>query len=382
MKGVRMARRRRMRPDDATTRDTRSRWRLRVAATLGGSVLGLVTSLYPEELRQLLETSVGGLAGPVLPIALTALVASGCSVLTYELVFRRQRPGRVTAGQIQIEVDALPHQFQDRQAVANRKLHFLQARRRGNDLVVLLHGLGLDATDFRPVMAESDLHSIALTQYGFNRIERDDPDYRPISLLSHIQLLGYALRTVRRAYPRKRISLVGFSVGADLLLMLAEQEPHTLQQIQPRRVLLLDPNVNQSTTTFSSAIAGTSGDREVRELVSILRSARTQSEVGYLSEYVSKIASKNFAHVRSFAKEIAARYRGEAKDPFLTSLEKLTQLVNAPRVVLSRDHEKVFNDVHAEAAARGLDVRLECSLTSHFDLLRPNFLTWQLSDLR
>ncbi|MCQ6507905.1 hypothetical protein NPM20_24100, partial [Vibrio parahaemolyticus] len=88
----------------------------------------------------LLETSVGGLAGPVLPIALTALVASGCSVLTYELVFRRQRPGRVTAGQIQIEVDALPHQFQDRQAVANRKLHFLQARRRGNDLVVLLHG--------------------------------------------------------------------------------------------------------------------------------------------------------------------------------------------------------------------------------------------------
>lgn len=377
-----MPRQPRMRPDDASTRATRRRWWLRAAAAAGGSLLGLVTSLYPDELRELLEASVGGLGGHALPIALTAVVASVSSVLCYEFLFRRQRPNRVVAGRIRIDRDELDPRFHSDSPVAGRRLHYLEARRTTADLVVLLHGLGLDAADFRPVMAECQLHSIALTQYGFNRSERDHPDYRPVSLESHVHLLGYALRVLHRRYPRKRMSLVGFSTGADLLLMLAEREPATLRQLRPRRILLLDPNVNRTTTTFSAAIAGTSGDREVRELVSILRAARSQSEFVYLAEYVSKIAAKDFAHVRGFAKEVVRRYQGEGYGPFLDALERLTGQVPGPRLVLSRDHEKVFTDLHTETTRRGLDVRLECSLTSHFDLIRPTFLTWRLEDPR
>src|SRR5690606_23940582 len=207
-------------------------------------------------------------------------------------------------------------------------------------------------------MAECRLHSVAFTQYGFNREERDHPDYRPISLAAHVHLLGYALRVLHRRYPRKRISLVGFSSGADLLLMLAEREPETLSLLRPRWALLLDPNVNHTTTTFSSAIAGTSGDREVRELVSILRGARNQSEFVYLAEYVSKIASKDFAHVRGLAKEIVQRYRTEDYRPFLASLSRLNNLVSTTTVVLSRDHEKVYSTLAGRVPQR-LGVRLE-----------------------
>ena len=55
---------------------------------------------------------------------------------------------------------------------------------------MFVHGLGLDANDFRPYMAESRFHCIALTLYGFNTEEKDDPHYRPISLQSHVQLLA------------------------------------------------------------------------------------------------------------------------------------------------------------------------------------------------
>lgn len=376
-----MPREPRMRPDGASTQAARRRRGRQAVAAIGGSLFGLVTSLYSEELRRLLEASVSGLAGHAVPILLTAVVASVSSVICYEFLFRRQRPHRVIAGRIRIDQAALDPRFRSETPVAGRQLHYLESPQTTADLVVLLHGLGLDAGDFRPVMAECRLHSVAFTQYGFNREERDHPDYRPISLAAHVHLLGYALRVLHRRYPRKRISLVGFSSGADLLLMLAEREPETFSLLRPRWALLLDPNVNHTTTTFSSAIAGTSGDREVRELVSILRGARNQSEFVYLAEYVSKIASKDFAHVRGLAKEIVQRYRTEDYRPFLASLARLNNLVSTTTVVLSRDHEKVYSTLAGRVPQR-LGVRLECSLTSHFDLIRPNFLIRRLESFQ
>jgi pimeloyl-ACP methyl ester carboxylesterase len=372
-----MRRRAIMQPDEAGPGRRRLR-RWMTVASVGGSGLGLAASLYSAELREVLEASGRGLVSTGLPIAVTAVVASGSGVLIYELLFRRGRGTDVTPGEIAIRADALQGIVSDQDSVVGRSLRYLETRRGSTDLVVFLPGLGLDANDFRPYLAESKFHCVALTLYGFNAAERDDEHYQPISLASHAQLVGYALRRLKTAYPRKRLTVVGFSFGADMLLYLAEVTPELVGELHLRKAVLLDPNINQTTTTFSSRIAGISGtgdDRSLRELVAILRTAKDRAELRYLLEYLAKITSKNLGQVRRYAEEMAARYRHDSDDPFLDAVGQLAGATEGVHVILSFNHEAVFNAVAHAAAARGLDLNdLECSRTDHFELLNPGFL--------
>jgi pimeloyl-ACP methyl ester carboxylesterase len=369
-----MRRRAIMRPDEATPGRGRSRWWM-TAASVGGTVVGLLASLYSAELRQVLEASGRGFVTTGLPIAVTAVVASVSGVLLYELLFRRGRSTDVTPGEIAIRADALQGIVSDQDAVVGRSLRYLQSRRNTADLVVFLPGLGLDANDFRPYLSESKFHCVALTLYGFGAADRDDEYYQPISLASHAQLVGYALRRLKTAYPRKRITVVGFSFGADMILYLAELVPELLADLHLRKAVLLDPNINRTTTTFSSRIAGLESDRSLRDLVAILRTAKDRAELRYLSEYLAKITSKDFGQVHRFAREMSARYQHDSYDPFLDAVGQLSGVTDGVHVILSFNHEVVFNAVAHAAAARGLDLNdLECSRTDHFELLGPGFL--------
>ncbi|HEY8474377.1 MAG TPA: alpha/beta fold hydrolase [Natronosporangium sp.] len=371
------------RPDDQAPGPPSRQWRRGVLASLGGALFGLVTSLYSAELRQILEASGRGFVTTGLPVAITAIVASVTGIVIYEYGFRRRYRGAVTMGEIQIGADALDGIRNDQDAVVGRSLRYLETRRFTEDLVVFLHGLGLDADDFRPYMSESRFHCVALTLYGFNADERDNDLYRPISLESHVQLLGYALRRIQRRYPRKRLTLVGFSFGADMILCLREFAPEVFDELRVRSIVLLDPNVNNTTTTISSRIAGLDSDRSLRELVAILRSAKTAREFRYLCEYLSKITSKNFRQVRRHAREMVERYRQRSFGPFLDAVGQLTAVTETVEIVLSLNHEDVFNEVARAARQRGLaGARLECSRTDHFDLMGPAFLADQLGRLR
>ena len=371
-------------PDEAGTVQGGRKWLRRLLASAGGALFGLLTSLYSAELREIVEASGRGLISTGLPVVITAVVASVSGVLIYELGFRRRYRGAVTEGEIGIRADALDGVIHDEDAVVGRSMRYLETRRFTEDLVVFLHGLGLDADDFRPYMSESRFHCVALTLYGFNADERDDEHYRPISLESHVQLVGYALRRLQARYPHKRITLVGFSFGADMILCLREFAPDVLTELRPHRVVLLDPNINNTTTTISSRIADIDNDRSLRDLVGVLRSAKTSQEFRYLCEYLSKITSKNFAHVRRHAREMSDRYRQRSFGPFLDWVGRLRrETAEGVYVTLSLDHEEVFNAVVRAAAARGLDVnRLECSRTDHFDLMGQDFLRTELEHPR
>jgi pimeloyl-ACP methyl ester carboxylesterase len=378
-----MRRRVTMPPDEAAGAPAGRAWRRGLIASVGGALFGLVTSLYSAELRQVLEASGRGFVTTGLPVAITAVVASVTGVLIYEYAIRRRYRGAVIEGEIQIRADALDGILSEEDAVVGRSLRYLETRRFSDDLVVFLHGLGLDADDFRPYMSESRHHCVALTLYGFNAEERDNDLYRPISLESHIQLLGYALRRIRRRYPHKRLTLVGFSFGADMILGLREFAPEVLDELRLRRVVLLDPNINNTTTTISSRIADLDSDRSLRELVAILRTAKTAREFRYLCEYLSKITSKDFGQVRRHARDMVERYRQRSFGPFLNSVGRLAAVTDNVDIVLSLNHEAVFNEVARAARQRGLDVnRLECSRTDHFDLMSPEFLADQLERLR
>lgn len=369
-----MRRRAIMQPDDSRPRSRRLRWWM-TAASVGGSVFGLVASLYSAELRQVLEASGRGFVTTGLPIAVTAVVASVSGVFIYELLFRRGRSTDVRTGEIAIRADALEGIVGDEDAVVGRSLRYLETRRRSTDLVVFLPGLGLDANDFRPYLSESKFHCVALTLYGFNTSERDDEHYQPISLRTHAQLVAYALRRLKTAYPRKRLTVVGFSFGADMILFLLEFAPEVLRELQLRKAILLDPNINRSTTTFSSRISRVDTDSSLRDLVAILRSAKDRAELRYLAEYLAKITSKNSAQVWRYAREVSQRYNHDSHDPFLDAVGQLTRVTEGVHVILSFNHETIFNSVAHAAAARGLDLNdLECSRTDHFELLSPGFL--------
>jgi pimeloyl-ACP methyl ester carboxylesterase len=359
----------------ATGRLQIPRW-LGLVAGLAGTLLGIAASLYSVEFRTAITTAGRRFTSPAISIVVATIVASATTTLVFRwLVRRSQRRARIIAGEIIIGSDALNSVKDDQDLVVGRSLHYIEAKRDSTELVIFLHGLGLDANDFRPYIAESRFHCIALTLYGFNSDEKDDRHYRPISLQTHVQLLGYALQNIRQLYPTKRLALVGFSFGADMLLFLPQFAAEASRSIKASRAVLLDPNVNQTTTTISSRIAIVEKDRPLKELVAILESAGNVTDFRNLCEYLYKITAKNFAQIQRHAIEVIGLWPGEAYDNFLDRLGQTTNIVDDIRLVLSFDYERHFNAIARGATNRGLDQKnLECSQWGHFDLISSHFL--------
>ncbi|WP_185758680.1 alpha/beta fold hydrolase [Actinomadura hallensis] len=359
----------------------RPRW-LAVLAGLSGTLLGTATNLYSAEFRDALSGTGHWLSGTVLSAVLIATVSSGSAVVIYRLLARRRVSGELRRGEIHIGADALAHIRSEHDSVVGRSLHYLETRRDSEDLVVFLHGLGLDSSDFQPYMLESRFHCIALTMFGFNASERTDEHYRPICLESHLQLLGYALRKFKKDNPRKNITVVGFSFGADALLLLNRYARDHAHELGIRRAVLLDPNVNLSTTTISSKVAAVSSQDPLPELVDILHSAQDVHELGYLCAYLTKITSKDFAQVRQHAQEVVELWRGEGYERFLDRVGQLTQAAGDVHIIMSFGFEQQFHGMVRAAQERGLDIsNLDCSRLGHFDLISPQFLRDRLEGL-
>lgn len=336
-----------------------------------GAVFGLVTNLYSAEFRQAIESSGRGLTSTAVSFIVVAVAASASTSLVFWALSRRLKPAGVAAGEIKIRADAL----QSVPNVFGRRLHYLEVKRDSNDLVVFLHGLGLDAGDFRAYISESRFHCVALTLFGFNVSEKDDPNYPPLPLDSHVQLLGYALRKLKTMYPRKRMSLVGFSFGADMILFLGARQAEVVRGLGIRRAVLLDPNVNSSTTIISGHIARAGEEHSVDQFVEILGSAKDVAEFRYLSEYLYKITAKDFQQIRQHAREVVAVWSDESTTKFLDHVGQLMRLVEGVHVVLSGNAETLFNAVAASAAARGLDAdTLDYARCDHFELIEPAML--------
>jgi|tagenome__1003787_1003787.scaffolds.fasta_scaffold20920121_2 pimeloyl-ACP methyl ester carboxylesterase len=340
-----------------------------------GSILGLATNLYSSAFRSAITASGENLSQAIFPL-LASLVSSASALLIYRwLIARRKEQSEIVQDHILIVSDAIPSMGDGDDSVAGRSLRYLETKRPTNDLVVFIHGLGLDANDFRPYMAESRFHCIAVTLYGFNTEERNDEHYKPISLPSHVQLLSYALRTIHDTYPSKRITLVGFSFGADLIFYLMKYASQATRDLRIRKAVLLDPNVNEATTTISSRIAVVDKDQPLQELVKILESATSVAEFRNLCQYLYKITAKDFAQIQRHAREVLELCRGTSYDRFLDHMGQLSSAAGGIHVVLSFDYEQHFNPIARGAVTRGMDPRsLECSRCGHFELIGTNFL--------
>lgn len=355
------------------------RW-LAILSGITGTILGFATNLYSENFRKAISESGHVVNSTTVSILVTTIVASASTAIIYRWLSRRRiLQQTVLPGEIKIDSKALRSVSNEQDAVVGRSLRYLETKRESNELIVFLHGLGLDANDFRPYMVESKLHCIALTLFGFNASERDDPYYKPISLESHVQLVSYALELIHGLYPHKRITLVGFSFGADVILFLSQFTPGTASRLRIHRAVLLDPNVNHTTTTISSRIAVVDRDRPLTELVKILESASNVTEFRNLCQYLYKITAKSFGQIQRHAQEVIDMWPGEEYQRFLDYLSKLASTVGGVHLVLSFSYENHFNAIVRGAALRGLDTNdMECSQNDHFELIGPQFLKEKL----
>ncbi|WP_160573466.1 alpha/beta fold hydrolase [Actinomadura physcomitrii] len=357
------------------------RW-LAVLAGTGGSLLGLATNLYSAEFRRAIAATSEWLSATVLSALLIATVSSGSALAFYRLLARRHGPTELQTGEIPITSDAIQHIHSEGDSVVGRSLRYLETKRDSNDLVIFLHGLGLDYDDFQSYMLESRFHCIALTLFGFNTSERNDDHYKPISLESHLQLLAYALRRFRKDNPHKTITVVGFSFGADALLLLNRYAQDQIRDVRIERTVLLDPNVNRTTTTISSKVAAVNSQDPLPELVDLLHSARDIGELGYLCAYLRKITSKDFGQVRRHAQEVVGVWQGDGYDQFLDRVGQLARIARDVHIILSFAFENQFNGMARAARNRGLDIsNLDCSRLGHFDLIGPQFLKERLEGL-
>lgn len=268
---------------------------------------------------------------------------------------------------------------------SNRRylVRYLQKSAQSEDLVILLHGMGLDALDYESYLTTGHVNAVAVTLPGFDPDGVGDP-LPPVPIEVHTRLLSRFIAEIEQQFANKRLTLVGFSLGADMVLRLAE---HWLQSSPPRSrlhgALLLDPNINHSTMTLSRCLAKADPDNPVPEMRLIPQLATDLTELGNISEYLAKITKKDFRQIKRHAEDFIS-YWAPAGDYGLIRrrLESLSKVARQVRVVFSAAYEDHYDAVQIPFQAPAYHgVTFELTDLDHFALIEPSLLSRQLDKL-
>lgn len=268
--------------------------RHKAAVTLVGAAAGTAIGIYSDEARSAIAWTWSHVAAGGTLVTLAAATVFSLAWWARGVAERRRELRReVVRHSFDIHADDFEEDLPSDNAVIGRQLWFLERRTESADLVVLLHGLGLDADDFRPFMNVARQHTAAITLFGHNADESRDHRYRPIGISAHADLVSGAINNLQRQYPYKRITLVGFSVGCDMLFRLADLwRDHPERQPKIKSVLLLDPNINHSTMVISEKVAHLDPEQPLAELKRIAQIPASLIELQNVCEYLHKISGK------------------------------------------------------------------------------------------
>lgn len=362
-----------------------SRWIPIAAGTVGTiiGVIGIFISLYAVEVRRALDYTFSRFVAEASTIVVAVFAGCGLTFLVSRWMFTRERPAVVLRRTLDIRVNAVEGDIPDDDAVVGRTLKYIERYRPSEELVICIHGLGLDADDFRPFLNEGPHHAVALTLFGFNAEERDDERYQPISLVTHAELASYAIRSFADQYPDKRLVVVGFSLGADLFMLISERWAKGETRPQIHAALLLDPNVNRSSTNISSAIARLDAKRPLYELRRLMDHTGTLIEFRNMCSYLYKITSKNLHQIRRYASEIVDYWDDTPDfDQFLDRLGAVASVTDRLQVIFSFHYESHFNSALRAVRARHMEsTSMECARHDHFELMAPELLTEKLREV-
>lgn len=254
------------------------------------------------------------------------------------------------------------------------QLSYLERKADSDKVTVFFHGLGLDATDYLGYLRQHDRHCVALNLRGY---EPGGASVPLVPLARHIQMTSAFLEQIARRNPGKSLVLVGFSLGADLILQVAEQWAERGDDAPPvAAALLLDPNVNQSTMTISRLFATADPRDPVPVFKQLINLAPGRDEFRSLCSYLAKIALKDFDQVRQLSQDMVNYWDKTGYEQFGTRLNHVTHIAERVHLVLSAAYQEHLPFVRAAVmrsdGADTASVRL--MEVDHFDLIGDGVL--------
>ncbi|MGW0748176.1 alpha/beta fold hydrolase [Streptomyces sp. NPDC002587] len=248
-------------------------------------------------------------------------------------------------------------------------LRYLERKSDSDTLTFFFHGLGLDATDYLGYLSHTDTHGIALNLRGY------EPDRSagipPVPLSSHIRMAAAFVEQVSRENANKKIVLLGFSLGADLILQLAEQWQAGRGIPAVHAAVLLDPNVNQSTMTISRLFAEADPTDPVPAFKRLVNLAPDKDGFRSLCHYLAKVAPKDFEQVAQLSRDMITYWRPDGYEQFGARLHNVTRVADHVRLVLSASYGEHLSAMRTAMGRHGDgdNVSVELTELDHFDLI-------------
>ncbi|MFD6422432.1 alpha/beta fold hydrolase [Streptomyces sp. NPDC060198] len=249
---------------------------------------------------------------------------------------------------------------------------------------VFFHGLGLDATDYQEYLETHDIHGVAVSLAGY--APGHPEPLPPVPVERHVEMVAGLIAKLHHDHPGKRITLVGFSLGADLVLQLAEHWAATpgTPELPLAGVLLLDPNVNQSTMTLSKILAAADRDDPTQAFQNVIGLAGNLDAFRALCAYALKVTSKDFAQVQQMAQDMMRYWQPSGYGQFGRRISRVADIADAVSIVLSADYEKHLSGMRAALRDQRTDathVSFDVTSLDHFDLIEADFLSPELKSL-
>jgi serine/threonine protein kinase len=273
----------------------------------------------------------------------------------------------------------------DRQAFDPRmvgdSMEYLDNHARSDTLVCFVPALGLDAAEYEEHLRQLPWRCIAVTPFSH---EPQRHRRYTLSLNDHFTLLRHFLRHVGERSGSKRIVLVGFSSGADLVMRFAAARPGGGARVDA--ILSLGCNISLATCFVTSMLARMSSRHPERLLADLRSVGESATELDswltvhtYLVAMLSKFRN-SVDPLRSLAREIIRPFEGGGDSPFLSWYRDASANVRGIRCLFEDNelHRSFVADVMlTQATAKKLGDRYrEDSIlieadTAHFDLESP-----------
>ncbi|MFF5980724.1 alpha/beta fold hydrolase [Streptomyces olindensis] len=264
------------------------------------------------------------------------------------------------------------------------QLTYLERVADSRTVSVFFHGLGLDATDYQWYLESHDTHGIAVNLAGYAPWDTDQ--LPPVPVRRHVEMVAGLVEQIGHDHPDKRIVLVGFSLGADLVLQLAEYWTGVSGRWRPSLAgaLLLDPNANRSTMTISRLFASADRRDPLPVLKKLVDLAPDLNGFRSLCTYASRIAAKDFSQVRQLADDMIHYWDPVGYDQFGVRVSRVAEISDAVHVVLSADYKEHLPGMRAAVqrhSARADEISFNITEMDHFGLIEHPVLSRELKSI-
>ena len=207
-------------------------------------------------------------------------------------------------------------------------------------LAIFLHGLGLDAGDYLGFMSSCRTNTPSPSRCLASTSTRCRSRSRCRWPGTPPRCSAFLAQT-RRRFPDKDLILVGFSLGADMVMRLAEHwKENPSEAPKLRSVLLLDPNVNHSTMTISRVFAAADPDRPLEAFKNLVSLVPDLLVLEAICAYVLRVARKDFRPIWRLAKDMVDYWESTGYKQIGQRLAGVAQYAEQVRVAFSAPYRE------------------------------------------